>query len=200
MWQIANERALWLGQQVMPHEPALRSWLRRWRMKGLEIDDVVQETYTRLITAESIEHITSPKTYLFQIAGSVVIDHLRRMKIVSIDSVADMAELGIASDEPSPERRVIDRDELRRLARAISALPNKIREVFILRRVHGLPQKEVANRLGITESTVEKHMSRGFLLMLKLYNDGGNAPSPSSDTVRGRRAEEKNGKEDSTRD
>jgi RNA polymerase sigma-70 factor (ECF subfamily) len=172
MGHYSDERAIWLGRHVLPHEPALRAWLRRRRLEGLEIDDVIQETYTRLIAAESVAHIRDAKSYTFQIAGSVVVDHLRRLKVVSIASVSD--HLDMPSEEPSPERQVIDREELHRLAQMIASLPRRVRDVFTLRRVYGLSQREVAERLGIAESTVEKHMARGFLLMLEPLRHGGN--------------------------
>jgi len=180
MGQYSDERAIWLGRHVLPHEPALRAWLRRRRLEGLEIDDIIQETYTRLIAAESVGHIRDPKSYAFQIAGSVVVDHLRRLKVVSIASVSDLDHLELPSEEPSPERQVIDREELHRLAQLISSLPGRVRDVFTLRRVYGLSQREVAERLGIAESTVEKHMARGFLLMLEPIRHGGNDSARTS--------------------
>jgi RNA polymerase sigma-70 factor (ECF subfamily) len=178
---ISDERAIWLGRHVLPHEPALRAWLRRRRLGGLDIDDIIQETYTRLVAAESVAHVHDAKSYTFQIAGSVVIDHLRRMKVVSIASVPDLDALDVAGDDPSPERQVIDRDELHRLAQMIAALPGKVRDVFTLRRVYGLSQRDVAAKLGLAESTVEKHMARGFLIMLEQFGYGGNTPAhPSS--------------------
>jgi len=181
MASFSNERAIWLGRHVLPHEPALRAWLQRRRLGGLDVDDIIQETYTRLVAAESVQHVHDARSYTFQVAGSVVIDHLRRMKVVSIASVPDLDYLEVVSDEPSPERQVIDRDELHRLAGIIARLPGKVRDVFTLRRVHGLSQREVAQRLGIAESTVEKHMSRGFLIMLDQFRHGGNeAAHPSS--------------------
>jgi RNA polymerase sigma-70 factor (ECF subfamily) len=170
---VSDERALWLGRHVLPHEPQLRAWLRRRTLGGLEIEDVVQETYARLVAAESVTHVHDAKSYAFQVAGSVVIDHLRRMKVVPISSVPDLDYLEVVSDDPSPERQVIDRDELNRLAHMIADLPARVREVFVLRRVHGLSQREVAERLGLSESTVEKHMSRGFLIMLERLGHGG---------------------------
>ena len=185
MSSSSDERALWLGRHVLPHEPHLRAWLRRRSLGGLEIEDVIQETYTRLVAAESIAHVHDAKSYTFQIASSVVIDHLRRMKVVPISSVPDLDYLEVVSDEPSPERQVIDRDELGRLAHMIAGLPGKVRDVFTLRRVHGLSQREVAERLGLSESTVEKHMARGFLIMLELARHGGNqTPHPSSSRSR----------------
>ena len=178
---FSDERAIWLGRHVLPHEPALRAWLRRRRLGGLDVDDIIQETYSRLMTAESVQHVHDARSYTFQVAGSVVIDHLRRMKVVSIASVPDLDYLEVVSDEPSPERQVIDRDELHRLAGVIARLPGRVREVFTLRRVYGLSQREVAEKMGIAESTVEKHMARGFLLMLEQFRDGGKqAVYPSS--------------------
>ncbi len=181
MGLYSDERALWLGRHVLPHEPALRVWLRRRRLEGLEIDDVIQETYTRLIAADSVAHIRDAKSYAFQIAGSVVVDYLRRLKVVSIASVSDLDNMDLPSEEPSPERQVIDREELHRLAQMIARLPGRVRDVFTLRRVYGLSQREVAARLGLAESTVEKHMARGFLLMLEELGHGGKDPAqPSS--------------------
>lgn len=180
MGSYSDERSIWLGRHVLPHEPALRAWLRRRRLEGLEVDDVIQETYTRLIAADSIAHIRDAKSYTFQIAGSVVVDHLRRLKVVSIASVSDIDQLDMPSEEPSPERQVIDREELHRLAQMIASLPGRVRDVFTLRRVYGLSQREVAERLGIAESTVEKHMARGFLLMLGELGHGGKDPAHTS--------------------
>jgi RNA polymerase sigma-70 factor (ECF subfamily) len=183
---VSDERAIWLGRHVLPHEPALRAWLRRRRLGGLDVDDIIQETYTRLVAAESVNHVHDAKSYTFQIAGSVVIDHLRRMKVVSIASVPDFDYLEVVSDDPSPERQVIDRDELHRLAGMIARLPGKVRDVFTLRRVYGLSQREVASRLGLAESTVEKHMSRGFLLVLDQFAHGGNQLSHPSSSMPGK--------------
>src|SRR5215469_15198486 len=186
MPSVSDERALWLGRHVLPHEPQLRAWLRRRNLGGLEVEDVIQETYTRLVAAESVAHVHDPKNYAFQVAGAVVIDHLRRMKVIPISSLPDLDYLEAASDEPSPERQVIDRDELNRLAHMIAFLPGKVREVFTLRRVHGLSQREVAGRLGLSESTVEKHMAKGFLIILELFRDGGKQGSYPSSSRSGR--------------
>ena len=201
MSSASDERALWLGRHVLPHEAALRTWLRRRRLEGLEVDDIIQETYSRLIAAQSVQHVLDAKSYTFQIASSVVIDHLRRMKVVPISSVPDLDYLEVVSEDPSPERQAIDREELHRLAHMIASLPGKVRDVFTLRRVHGLSQREVAQQLGLSESTVEKHMARGFLLMLELSGHGGNDTShPSSSRPRKNGTFRFDGKKDRTSD
>jgi RNA polymerase sigma-70 factor (ECF subfamily) len=178
--RVSNERALWLARYVLPHEPALRAWLRRRRPAGLEIDDILQETYARLIAAASVADVRNPKAYAFQVAQSVLISHVRRSKVVSFLALADIDAGEVRSEEPSPEHQLADRDELQRLAEAIASLPRRVREVFALRRVEGLSQREVAERLGIAESTVEKHMSRGFQQLMILFSRGGNPGAGAS--------------------
>lgn len=174
MTRNSDERALWLARYVLPHEPALRAWLHGRQPRGLEIDDIVQETYTRLMTTESVEQISNVKAYTFQTAFSVIATHLRRAKVVSFQNVSDMEALGATASEASPEAHTIGHQELQRLGRAIALLPGKVRDVFILRRISGLSQREVARRLELSVSTVEKHMGRAFLLLLKEFGHGGN--------------------------
>lgn len=174
-----RDRALWLARHVLPHEAALRAWLRRKNALGIEIDDVVQETYAILAGLESVANIRNPRSYAFQTAHSVVLAHLRRSKIVSIRSASDL-ELEMAlSDVPSPEEAAQDRDELTRVVRLISELPAKVREVFVLRRVQGLSQREIAERLGISENSVEKRVSQGIRALAAAFGRGGKrAPNP----------------------
>jgi len=169
---------------VLPHEPALRSWLRRKTVHGLEVDDIVQETYARLSALESVAGIRDAKTYTFQVAHSIVISYVRHSRVVPIFAVDHLDAFGMASEEPGPESQTNDHQELQRLAEAISQLPGKIRDVFVLRRVHGLSQREVAKHLGLAESTVEKHFSKGLLLISSLFERGGKVPARASNSMR----------------
>lgn len=176
----STERAVWLARHVLPHEPALRAWLQRRRVRGLDVDDIVQETYTRLSTVESVVEIRDPKTYMFQAAHSIIVSHVRRSHIVPILAIGSLEAFDIISEAPSVETQASDHQQLQRLAEAIAALPGKVRDVFILRRVHDLPQRQVAQRLGLSESTVEKHLSKGLTLIANLFDRSGNAPPRAS--------------------
>jgi RNA polymerase sigma factor (sigma-70 family) len=174
---VSDQRALWLATHVAPHEPALRAWLAGRIIVGLEIDDIVQETYARLIMLQSVEGVRNPKTYAFQTAYSVMMTHLRRSRVVSFKAVSDIDYLGAAAEAPSPEQHTADRDELRHLSEAIDRLPPRVGEVFRLRRVQGLSQREIAIKLGISESTVEKHMGKGIHMLAATFGRGGK-PAP----------------------
>lgn len=178
---FSRERAAWLGRNVFPHEAALRQWLSaRVASAGLEVDDVVQETYAILASIERVDHIRNPRNYMFEVAKSVVLQSLRRAKIVTIDVQANPLVLDIPEDAPTPERVVADRQELSRVSVAIAALPDRCREVFTMRKIQGLGQRQVAEALGIAESTVEKHMVKALAILTNAIGRGGNGRNTSS--------------------
>lgn len=172
MTRVSDDRALWLGRFILPHEPALRAWLSRRSIGGLEVDDIIQEAYARLITASTVETIRNPRTYLFQVAKSVIATNLRGVKVITI-TVSDPEVLNLAAEEPSAEVQLSDRQELQRLIEAIAALPEPTRTIFRLRRIEQLPQRSIAERLKMPESTVEKHISRALFHMSSLFGRGG---------------------------
>jgi RNA polymerase sigma factor (sigma-70 family) len=177
---MLGDRAMWLAREVLPHEQALRGWLRHKRIVECDIDDVVQETYAILAGRESIQEIRNAKTYAFQVARSVILMNLRRSRIVSFRQIGDVDLLGAISDVPSPECQVADRDELSRIGQAIAQLPSRVRETFILRRIEDLSQREIAKRLGISENTVEKNIGKAIRILMDLFGRGGNALSRTS--------------------
>ena len=178
-----RERTRWFLRNVLPHEAALRGWLSRAAPPGVDPDDIIQESYTILAELETVDAIRHPRAYLFQVARSVIMRHVRRARIVPIHTVDDLERLEQAENAASPEQYAIDRDELRQLAHAIAAMPLKTREAFILRRVRDMPQREIAARMRISENTVETHISRGVLFLIDWFGRGGNRRSQTSKTL-----------------
>ncbi|GGL21560.1 RNA polymerase sigma factor [Caulobacter rhizosphaerae] len=178
-----RERTRWFLRNVLPHEAALRGWLSRAAPPGIDADDIIQEAYTILAELETVDAIRHPRAYLFQVARSVIMRHVRRARIVPIHTVDDLERLEQAENAASPEQYAIDRDELRQLAHAIAAMPLKTREAFILRRVRDMPQREIAARMRISENTVETHISRGVLFLIDWFGRGGNRRSQTSKTL-----------------
>jgi len=180
MFTFDEEKTRWFMTRVLPHEPALRAWLGRKRGTGIDVDDVIQETYAVLAARETVQDIRHPRAYLFQIAHSIVVRHVRRARVVSIQAAEDLEGFDPADDAASPEQVAIDRDELRGLALAIAAMPGQMREAFVLRRVHGLSQREIAARMRLSESTVEKHIARGVRFLIDWFGHGGKTASQTS--------------------
>lgn len=180
MTLATHERAIWLARNVLPNEPALRAWLGRRPLAGLEVDDIVQETYAILAALERVDHILNARTYMFEVAKSVILQALRRSRVVAFEALAEAETLDPPSADPSPETVAADRQELSRIAALIAGLPAKCREAFTLRKVHGLSQREVALRMGVSENTVEKHVGKGIGVLMNAMGRGGNGRAQAS--------------------
>jgi RNA polymerase sigma factor (sigma-70 family) len=163
-----TERLSWFKAVILPHEAALRSRLRRMCPSGFDIDNLVAESLARAYTAKDISRIPTGRSYLFTIARNLLIDTLRRDTIVSLDFVADLDMLRSAD---SLEASLTARDELRHLHAIIETLPKQCRQVFILRRVHEVSFQEIADRMALSVSTVEKHLARAVMLVAKAMSE-----------------------------
>ena len=161
----------WVGSEILPHEADVRAWLRR-TLDPDDLEDVIQESYCQISGLKDVGHIRSGRAYFFTVARSIVLMRLRRARIVSIESVTEIESLNIVGDEPSPERIAAGRRELDRVRRLIEGLPDRCRRIFELRKVEGLPQREVAQRLGVTEHVVENDVVKGLKLILQAIADG----------------------------
>jgi RNA polymerase sigma factor (sigma-70 family) len=157
----------WVAAKVMPFEPSVHAWLRRSLVSQEDIDDLIQEAYCRLSSLDAVDHIARPDGYFFQTVRMLLTEQIRRSRIVRIDSATEIETLPIYSDEPSPERITAARRELAKVKQVIDALPDRCRRIFVLRKVHGVPQREIARMLGVTESIVENDGVKGMRLILQ---------------------------------
>jgi RNA polymerase sigma factor (sigma-70 family) len=160
----------WFAEEVLVHEESLMKFLRRSWPNASELDDIRQETYIRVYEAAAKALPQATKAFLFTTARHLMIDRVRRQRVVSIEAVGGLGELddlNVLIDEPSSETKASAREELRRLAEALDGLPSRCRDIIWLRRVEDLPQKEVARRLGLTEKTVERALARGVELLAR---------------------------------
>ncbi|MHA0328922.1 RNA polymerase sigma factor [Sphingomonas melonis] len=161
--------AEWVGREILPHERDLRAWLRR-RVAG-DVEDVVQECYCRLAQIADVAAIGNGRAYLFTMAGNIVKRQHRGARIVPIGVAIDDVHQQIESELPDPERTVIARDELRRVQVALATLSDRARRIFLLRRIEGMPQKEIARTLGVSEAVVENEASRSLRAILTMMTD-----------------------------
>lgn len=171
----------WFKREILAHEASLVRYLFRTWPHRQEVFDLRQDVYVRVYEAAAKARPQAPKSFLFATARHLMIDRIRRKRIVSIDSVGDLDALNVMVEDISPEERISAYEELRRLAEAIDRLPPRCREVVWLRRVDELAQKDVAVRLGITQKVVEKHVMKGMkLLAAALFRTESGQPEEKS--------------------
>ena len=156
----------WIARDVLPHEGDVRKWIKRFGANGVDEDDVIQEAYCRLAGLGGAEQVRSARAYFFTVARNIILEQLRRGRVVHIDNVAEIDRLHIVDEEPSPERRFSGREELARVRRLIAELPERCRTIFTMRKVQGLSQREIARRMGVTENVVEKEVAKGLRIIL----------------------------------
>jgi RNA polymerase sigma-70 factor (ECF subfamily) len=152
---------VWFIREVLPLEPMLMHFLQRnWRNRS-DLEDFRQEIYENVLEAAASGRPEQAKPFLFATARNLLINRLQRENIVSIEAMADLDALGVAADEPGPERGVLARDALRRLQIAMDSLPPRSRQALLLKRVEGLSTREIALRMGISEQSVANNIARG---------------------------------------
>jgi len=161
----APEALAWFLREVLPLEAMLMQYLRHnWRDQS-DIEDIVQEVYVRVFEAARKEIPQKAKPFLFTTARNLLVDRVRERRVVPMEAALDLEALEIAIDEPGPDQGLIARDELRRLKEAIDSLPPRFRDVVVMRRIEDLSRVEVAQRLGINETTVSDYLTKGMFLL-----------------------------------
>jgi RNA polymerase sigma-70 factor (ECF subfamily) len=172
----ASELEAWFVREILPLEAQLVQFLRRsWRNTS-DIPDLLQEVYMRVCEAAQKQIPVPAKPFVFAVARNLVIDHVRREHVVSIESVSDPDAVETATEDPGPDRSAIARDELRRLEDALDRLPPRAREAMEMKKVDGLSRKEIAQRMGVTEKTVKWHLNEAVRALADiLYGPEGSA-------------------------
>lgn len=150
-------------REVQVHASDVLGWLHR-RFPGLkDPESVLQEALLRVWRRMKKQNDHgSPRALLFTTARNLAIDELRRNKIIMMDDVAEMDKLSVAIDEPDAAETASINQELELLTLAIQSLPKRCRQVFTLRKIYSMSQKEIAAEMGISEHTVEVQVANGM--------------------------------------
>jgi RNA polymerase sigma factor (sigma-70 family) len=163
-----HESSRWFTDEVHRHEPQLRSYLLGRFPAVRDVDDVVQESYLRIWKARAAHPIASAKGFLFTIARHLAIDLAQKKQATLEVNWGDLAELAVVDDAPDAFERLSYQEKVSLLADLLAELPARCREIVILRKLHCLPQKEVAARLGLSERTVENQLARGMKRCIRI--------------------------------
>jgi len=129
-----------------------------------DIEDIVQETYVRLCQVKNESTIHSPKSFMFTTARNLAFDYQKQANVRLVDKVEDWQQfeqlLNVDAKDEIYQKVELEH-EFSHLCEAIRLLPTQTRKVFVLKKVYGYSQKEIAKQLSLSESTIEKHISTG---------------------------------------
>jgi RNA polymerase sigma factor (sigma-70 family) len=152
---------------ALEFEGVLRACLHRYARNSADVDELLQDTYTHLLAAGAVqgrEEIRSIRAFALTVARNVALSWLRHRQVVPIELVADLEALELLDERSLVDEIVNSHQELALLTAAVARLPARCRQVFTLRKVYGLSQKEIAAELDISENTVEQHLAKGMRL------------------------------------
>lgn len=156
---------------------AKRGDLKRFLVARLgneaEAEDVVQDVYLKVRAAKYAEEIANPGAFLYKVAANLALDHRRRQQRarardgqwveanhqkIGAEAIVDQPEAGAAYDA---------KQRLTRMIKALDGLSPQCRRVFMLHKLEGLSHRQVAARLNISTSTVEKHMNKALKQLVR---------------------------------
>lgn len=162
-----EELNAWFRREVLPLERVLASYIRRnWRVTE-DVMELRQDIYEHvLIGARRSGLPTNTRAYMFTLARNHLINHAKRARIVSFETIADLDAIGRETDIFETERSLTARDELRHAKAGIEKLPPRCREVIELRKLNGLSTQEVADVLGVTTETIRQHLKYGMKALI----------------------------------
>jgi RNA polymerase sigma factor (sigma-70 family) len=168
-----TEQARWFTEEVQPHESLLRAWLRGLFPSLPDIDDLVQESYVRLIRAREAGKVGHAKAYLFTTARNAALDFFRRRKNVVIEAVGDLKDSDVLDERLDVADALNKQQELDYLAEAVRTLPDRCRQTLTLRLLYGLSHKEIAAELKISEHTVKAQLAKGMRRCAAYFEERG---------------------------
>jgi len=141
----------------------LKRFLARFFPDSQDIEDVAQETFLRAYVAEQQKEIEQPKAFLFRIAKNLALTKLTKKSEMITDYIEECGASVVIEYGAAADSEVEAQESLGLYCDAVAALPEKCRQVFLLRKVHGLAHKEIAERMSLSVSSVEKYLLKGIL-------------------------------------
>ncbi len=148
-----------IADMVAAYDLDLRHFITSRISQMDELEDVIQEVYLRLSRYEDIKGIRSPKSFLFRIAQTVMIDRNRKAVVRQVSAHSPLDDTQLTDNTPLQEQQVAGKQELDVFCAALKAMPPKPRQAFILSRMDGLTYKEIARHMAVSVKSVEKYMS-----------------------------------------
>lgn len=161
----------WLRALAEQFGPVLLQFFQRRVRDRVEAEDLTQEVYVRLLKRGNITSLEDVRGYLFETAASVLTDRARKRRSRHSDQQDEFDPAVHGHEDFSSDHVLIGQESLTRAARALLELPERTRTIFVLRRVEGLRYQDIAQRLGVSLSLVEKQMARAVAYLTQRMVD-----------------------------
>jgi RNA polymerase sigma-70 factor (ECF subfamily) len=156
-----------LAREAEPLRRSLTRFFQRRVRESADVEDLVQEVFTRIVACNNSRPVDNLGGYVFQTAASVLADRGRRRSSRHADAHQEFDPEHHGDDELDPERVLSGKQSLRAATAALLSLPERTRTIFVLHRLEGYKHREIAEQLGISVSAVEKQIIRAVQHLAK---------------------------------
>ncbi len=156
-----------LAREAEPLRRSLTRFFQRRVREPADVEDLVQEVFTRIVARDSTRPVENLGGYVFQTAASVLADRGRRRWSRRADHHEAFDPEQHGDEDIDPERVLSSKQSLRAATAALLSLPERTRTIFILHRLEGYKHREIAAKLGISVSAVEKQIFRAVQHLAK---------------------------------
>ncbi len=129
-----------------------------------EVEDIVQEAYVKICQRQHVDYIQSPQSFLYKTVRNLALDHQKRAETRLADSIEDFDLLVPEGHSSEDEifKKVASDESFGLFCEAVRSLSAQCRRAFVLKKVYGYSQKEIAKEMDISENTVENHIAQGI--------------------------------------
>jgi RNA polymerase sigma factor (sigma-70 family) len=155
----ASSRVL---ESFLHNRSALRSFISQFVLPTSDIDDISQEAFLRAYKTELKRPIDHPKAFLFRIARNLALTERSKKSSKITDYIEDFEYEEILMEDESLEDNIMAQQKLGIFCEAVATLTPQCRRTFLLKRVYEMSNKDIAKKMDIAVSTVEKHLSRAL--------------------------------------
>ena len=156
-----SDQSLWFSQNLLPHEAMLRGWLHSRFPKGVDVDDVIQDSYLRILRSNKEKPIKAPKAFLFATARNIALNMVRASSVRG-ERLTLIEDMEILDNEQNVQETIVRNQELEALTIAIQSLPKKCRQIFTLCKVYGMTPKEISLELNLSLPTIYRQLTIGL--------------------------------------
>lgn len=162
-------------ENIRPHEAAVRGYLQS-AFPAIDTDDVVQESYLKLLKARTLRRVVSSRAYFFAVARNTALTIFRRNQLYSPTPVNELPDSYVL-DEGSDASEITNAQHRRELVvRAIERLPRRCRDILELAVLEGMSNGAIATELGLAEATVRVQFARGMKRVVEFLRAEGERP------------------------
>lgn len=149
-----------VGTLYKEHQPWLLQWLRRRLGCSDNAADLTQDTFVKLLLKLEWEPLREPRAYLRTVAHGLLVNSLKRKDLerAYLQALASLPE----AESPSPETRAIALETLFEIDALLDGLPVNVRRAFLLVQLEGLAHADIAERLGVSVSSVRQYIAKAM--------------------------------------